>query len=238
MREEGCLRYGFFRSVADPSELIAVEEWESAEALQTHFGAPTVARFASELGALIGSRVRSERHARSWTLERLAEQAGVSRRMLVNIEHGATNPSIATLLRISDALGVGLPALVAPPEPNRVQVTRRSDRAALWTSSSGGRALLAAGTEPPDVVELWDWILGPGDQHRSEAHSRGTRELLLLLEGEITVEVEGQHFDLATGDAASLPGDVDHGYRNTSDHAARFTLAVFEPGVGAERTHG
>ncbi|MGH3455712.1 MAG: helix-turn-helix domain-containing protein, partial [Nocardioidaceae bacterium] len=83
---------------------------------------------ASALGVLIGGRVRTERHARSWTLEQLAEQAGVSRRMLVNIEQGATNPSIATLLRISDALGVGLPALVAPPEPSLVQVTRRDDR--------------------------------------------------------------------------------------------------------------
>jgi quinol monooxygenase YgiN len=53
LKEPGCLRYGFFRSVADPNELIAVEEWESAEALQTHFGAPTVQRFSSELGGLI-----------------------------------------------------------------------------------------------------------------------------------------------------------------------------------------
>ncbi|MGH3479219.1 MAG: helix-turn-helix domain-containing protein [Nocardioidaceae bacterium] len=193
---------------------------------------------ASALGVLIGGRVRTERHARSWTLEQLAEQAGVSRRMLVNIEQGATNPSIATLLRISDALGVGLPALVAPPEPSLVQVTRRDDRVALWSSSSGGRAMLAAGTEPPDVVELWDWILGPGDQHRSDAHSRGTRELMLLLDGEITLEIEGQPYDLNAGDSVSFPGDLAHGYRNASDQPARFALTVFEPGVGADRTHG
>ena len=205
--------------------------------IRVHYDALMISNAVAELGALIGSRIRSERHARSWTLERLAEQAGVSRRMLVNIEHGATNPSIATLLRISDALGVGLPALVAPPEPRRVQVTRHDDRAALWTSPAGGRALLATGTEPPDVMELWDWILGPGDQHRSEAHSRGTRELLLLLEGEIALEVEGQRYELDTGDAVSFPGDVDHGYRNLSDHASRFALAVIEPGVGAEGTH-
>jgi quinol monooxygenase YgiN len=53
LKEPGCLRYGFFRSVADPNELIAVEEWESADALRTHFGAPTVQRFAAELGALV-----------------------------------------------------------------------------------------------------------------------------------------------------------------------------------------
>jgi transcriptional regulator with XRE-family HTH domain len=204
---------------------------------KVHYDALVSRDPAYELGVLIGGRVRAERHARSWTLEQLAEQAGVSRRMLVSIEQGATNPSIATLLRVSDALGVGLPALVAPPEPSLVQVTRRDDRVALWTSSSGGRAMLAAGTEPPDVMELWDWILGPGDQHRSEAHSLGTRELMLLLDGEITLDIEGRLYDLAAGDAVSFPGDIAHGYRNATDQPARFALSVFEPGVGAGRTH-
>ena len=39
----------------------------------------------------------------------------MSRRALVNVEQGAANPSVGTLLRLSDALGVGLPALVEPP---------------------------------------------------------------------------------------------------------------------------
>ena len=36
--------------------------------------------------------------------------------MLVNVEQGEVNPSVGTLLRLSDALGVGLPALVQPPQ--------------------------------------------------------------------------------------------------------------------------
>ena len=44
--------------------------------------------------------------------------------MVVNVEQGAANPSVGTLLRISDALGVGLPALVEPPPPKPVKVTR------------------------------------------------------------------------------------------------------------------
>ncbi len=63
LKEPGCLRYGFFRSVADPNELIAVEEWESAEALQTHFGAPTVQRFVAELGALVSRPPEVKIHA-------------------------------------------------------------------------------------------------------------------------------------------------------------------------------
>ena len=104
------------------------------------------------LATAIGVRVRQERQARQWTLDRLAEAAGVSRRMLVNVEQGAANPSVGTLLRISDALGVGLPALVEPPHPKPVRVTRHGEGAVLWSSSSGGRGVLVAGTEPPDVL--------------------------------------------------------------------------------------
>ncbi len=49
-REPGCLRYGFYESVEVEGEFIAVEEWESVEALRTDFGAPSVARFATEIG--------------------------------------------------------------------------------------------------------------------------------------------------------------------------------------------
>src|SRR3990170_1616957 len=130
------------------------------------------------LALAIGVRIRQERQARHWTLDRLAQAAGVSRRMVVNVEQGAANPSVGTLLRISDALGVGLPALVEPPEPRPVKVTRRGEGAALWTGDSGGRGVLVAGTQPPDVLELWDWTLAPGEHHASEPHTTGTQELL------------------------------------------------------------
>jgi transcriptional regulator with XRE-family HTH domain len=189
-------------------------------------------RGTAALALAIGARVRQERQSRRWTLDQLAEAAGVSRRMVVNVEQGAANPSVGTLLRISDALGVGLPALVEPPRPKPVKVTRHGDGAALWSSESGGRGVLVAGTEPPDVAELWDWTLGPADQHGSEAHTPGTRELLQVQQGTITVEVAGQPVTLQAGDAVAFPGDVAHSYANPRNEPARFSLAVFEPGVG------
>jgi len=185
------------------------------------------------LATAIGARVRLERQSRRWTLDQLAEAAGVSRRMVVNVEQGAANPSVGTLLRISDALGVGLPALVEPPRPKPVQVTRQGDGGALWTSESGGRGVLVAGTEPPDVLELWDWTLGPGDRHLSEAHTLGTKELLQVQQGTITVEVADQSVILGAGDAVAFPGEVPHAYANPHAEPARFSLAVFEPGVGS-----
>jgi quercetin dioxygenase-like cupin family protein len=75
--------------------------------------------------------------------------------------------------------------------------------------------------------------LGPGESHSSEAHAAGTRELLLVLDGQVDVRV-GQHAEtLAQGDSASFAGDLPHGYVNASSaQAARFALTVFEPAVG------
>ena len=187
---------------------------------------------AETLAHAIGARVKHERNAREWTLDQLAQHAGVSRRMVVNVEQGAVNPSIGTLLRLSDALGVGLPALVEPPAQNVAKKTRSGDGAVLWTGEHGGRGVLVAGTEPPDVVELWDWTLAPGDYHESEAHAAGTRELLQVQEGSITVEAGGQSHVLVSGDALAFHGDAEHSYSNPNDAPARFALCVYEPGVG------
>lgn len=187
---------------------------------------------AAKLAAAIGARIKQERQARGWTLDQLAEAASVSRRMVVSVEQGAVNPSLGTLLRLSDALGIGLPALVEAPAPRSVQVTRRGDGAQLWSGAAGGRGVLVAGTKPPDVVELWDWTLGPGDRQASGAHAAGTEELLHVLEGSITVDVDEEVITLGTGDAVAFPGDVDHAYANPHDEPARFSLTVFEPGVG------
>ena len=158
---------------------------------------------AAKLATAIGARVKQERQARGWTLDQLAEAASVSRRMVVSVEQGAVNPSVGSLLRLSDALGVGLPALVEPPEPKSVKVTRCGEGAELWSGVAGGRGVLVAGTTPPDVVELWDWSLGPGDRHASEAHAAGTQELVHVLEGAISVEVDDQVIALEAGDALS-----------------------------------
>ena len=191
---------------------------------------------ASALAAAIGARVRDERRARRWTLDQLAESAGVSRRALVNVEQGTANPSVGTLLRISDALGIGLPALVEVPAARRLRVTRAGEGAALWTGEAGGRGVLVAGSAPPDVLELWDWTLGPGDLHRSEAHAEGTQEALHVLDGTVTIEVGDRTLTLGTGDAIAFPGDVAHSYANPGTGPARFSLTVFEPGVGAGRS--
>lgn len=184
------------------------------------------------LPELIGQRVRQERQDQRWTLDYLAEVCGVSRRMLISIEQGVANPSLGILLKISDALGVGLAALVDQPRQASFTVTRSGTGPVLWSGEAGGSAVLVASTAPPQVVELWDWTLGPSERYAHDGHVAGTRELLHVLEGEVTVEVADETVPLEPGDAMSFASDVPHAYGNPASSPARFALAVFEPDVG------
>lgn len=185
-----------------------------------------------KLSRLMGDRIKDERIKQGLTLDELAEQADISRRVLVTLEQGTANPSINTLVKVSDALGIGLPALVEPPEDSRVRVIRQGEGAVLWNGRFGGEGVLIAGTEPPDVVELWDWVLNPRDELRIPPHVAGTRELLYVFDGSLFVSVEGETHELHEGDVITFYGDSTHLYRNLSENPVRFALTVFEPNVG------
>ena len=60
----------------------------------------------------IGLRIKQERNKRRMTQEKLAESAGVNESYIGQLERGAKNPSLETLIKIANALGVTLDYLL------------------------------------------------------------------------------------------------------------------------------
>ena len=51
--EAGCIKYGIFEDTEHPNEFVFVEEWESRDALQEHFGTPHIAEFMQAIPGVI-----------------------------------------------------------------------------------------------------------------------------------------------------------------------------------------
>jgi transcriptional regulator with XRE-family HTH domain len=181
------------------------------------------------LAVTIGARVRALRQALGWTLDDAAERSGVSRRMIVKVEKGETNPSVGTLLRLGDALGASLPTLVARDDAAPAAVTPRGEGTILWASPAGGEGVLLSGSSTPAVLALWSWRLMPGDTHASNAHPAGTREILHVTSGAITLSISSDPMELSEGDTFSFGGDQPHSYANAGHEPATFTLVVSQP---------
>jgi len=190
----------------------------------------TIDALVEQLPEAVGRRVRDSRSDRGWTLDQLAQLSGVSRRMIINVEAGSSNASIATLLRLATALHVSLADLVTGPSPHKsVVVSPAADRTPLWRGPAGGSAVMVAAADTTDMLELWDWKLEPGEAFTSDPHRAGTRELLHILSGNLTLALGSDVHELHTGDGVSVVADVAHEYRNESRRSVRFTMAVLEP---------
>jgi transcriptional regulator with XRE-family HTH domain len=181
------------------------------------------------LATAIGRNVRRLRRRRELTLDLLSDRAGVSKGTIIGVEQARANPSITTLFRIADALGVGVATLIDAGQDPRLKIKRRADTPALWSSGRGSQALFLMGTDPPDTVELWDWRLAPGDAFDGGAHPEGTVEVLYVLDGTLTVAVGDRDHHLATGDSLMFDAVVDHRYANAGDQPNRFVMSVVQP---------
>jgi transcriptional regulator with XRE-family HTH domain len=162
-------------------------------------------------------------------METLASRAGVSKGVLLQIEKERTNPSIATLCRLADALGVALAYLVETSESATVRVVRDGEAPRLWQGRPGSRGKLLVGSDLPNALEMWDWQLTGSDEYGGEAHAPGSREIVYVLTGTLALHVADQTFTLHHGDAAVFAADRDHHYRNPGENPLHFVMAVFQP---------
>lgn len=150
--------------------------------------------------------------------------------MIVNVEAGSTSASLTTLLRLTGPLRTSLAALVEDVAPTaRLSVTRASDRQALWRGRDGGYAALVASADTPDMLELWEWVLRPGETYESDWHSAGTHELIHVHSGVLTLTLGSATATLRAGDSTGFVPDESHSYANHGRGSARFSMAVFEP---------
>lgn len=176
----------------------------------------------------LAEALRRFRSTRSWTLDQLAARSGVSRRLIIQVEQGDANPSIGTLLRLADALGVTLTDLVSTQETSLVGVRAPSEATELWQGPAGGRALLEVSRGP---LELWSWTLQPGETHVSDAHNPGALELVKVRKGTLVLEVADESVQVKAGHSAWFDASREHAYKNTTTTPVIFALVVFDSAI-------
>ncbi len=83
--------------------------------------------------------------------------------------------------------------------------------------------------------ELWDHCLQPGDEIHDTGHPAGTRELIHVADGTLTVDVGSASFVVAATDALDFRADRPHTYRNAEHAPTRYTVHVIYTGAPDRR---
>lgn len=187
----------------------------------------------STLTAVIGTHINEVRGQRGLTFDQLAKLSGVSKGMLVQIEQGKTNPSIGTLCKIANALGVAVSKFIETSEAPAVRLISPEEATQLWTGRNGSAGNLVVGFDNPALIEFWSWHLVPGEWHDGVAHPAGTREILFVKAGELTLAIGGVTCRAKAGETITFIADKPHRYANDGKKNVEMLMVVCEPGRGS-----
>lgn len=79
----------------------------------------------AQVSLAVANRIRSWRKEKKLSLDELSRRASVSKGMLVEIEKGAANPSIAILCKLAAALGVSVADIVNVSSEPQVHIIQK-----------------------------------------------------------------------------------------------------------------
>ena len=178
--------------------------------------------------AALAQTIRLLRGKKRWTLAALAARSGVSRGMLLQIEAARTNPSIGTLIQIANAFGVGVWQLFSAEE-QKVKTATPAEALTLWRSRRGSTGTLLIGVDQPQPVELWTWVLAPGDAYDAAAHLHNTLEIIHVTRGTLTLTVGARHYQVAVRGSVVARMDQRHRYANGARSWLHMAMTVIDP---------
>lgn len=161
----------------------------------------------------VGNRLRELREDRNISMRGLAAKSGLSANALSMIERGKTSPSVSTLYKLADALGVDITAFFGEPlERQPVVFLKSAERPrvsfmrGVWEDLGGTKFI---GRMEPFILTLEN---GGGSGPNSMLH--GGHEFVFCLRGTLEYQVENKIYLLEPGDSLLFAAKLRHRWKN------------------------
>ncbi len=161
----------------------------------------------------VGVRLRELRTAHNISMRGLATASGLSANALSMIERGKTSPSVSTLYKVADALGVPITVFFGDQTTKQQVVMIRADQRVripflrgVWEGLGGEQF---TGRVEPFLLTLES---GASSGPHSMAHNG--HEFILCLRGQLEYQVEGKTYNLEPGDSLLFAAQLQHRWRN------------------------
>ena len=163
-----------------------------------------------------------------WPHAEVAEQAGLTKGFVSKLERDLVNVSVASLIRLCDALGVSVGSLFQAPTGEVIR------RGAYPPINFGGRKvteyLLTPSGEKRVQAILSD--IEPGGGSGDDPYSLPADvEFVFVLAGQVQITMAGDQITLDQGDAFTFPANTQHTFRATAQAGRTQVLWVVSPAL-------
>src|ERR1700722_6196898 len=176
----------------------------------------------------IGGQLRTARLASRRSMAEVAAARGLTKGFLSKLERDLTNVSVASLIRLCDALGISVGSLF---QAAKGEVVRKGESPPINFGGNGVKEYLLTPAGEKRVQALLSDI-EPGGGSGDEPYALPADvEFVFILAGQLEIVVAGESLTLAQGDAFTFPSTSEHTFRVPPSADPTQVLWVFSPAL-------
>lgn len=180
----------------------------------------------SKCSSQIGARIRELRTSKKMPMEKLSEMTNLSPSNISQVERNLTNPSIPALRRIAAALGVPVFYFFMEDEMDEsLLIVRSQKRRKIFDPNRNVSFELLSPTLDLKM-EVIEMKLDPRLASSDELFCHAGEEACVVLEGELSIQLGEQEYNLNKGDCIQYNSGIPHRYINNSDSVTRLITVV------------
>lgn len=175
-------------------------------------------------------RLAALRAERGWTLEDLAGRTGISRATLSRLERGELSPTATMLNKLCAQYGWTASRLMADAESGPPTVVRAGEQVARTDPETGYVRRVLSPPHPSLKGELVEVCLPAGATVSYDVSPvPGLEHHLWMLEGALTLEIDGTEFQLEKGDCVRYVLSGPSRFACGKKQPARYVISMVRP---------
>ena len=162
----------------------------------------------------LGVKIKELRTKRGLSLSALSKMTGFTRSFISQIENEKTSPSIASLIKIADALNVKISELFLEDTPDEKILIRKKDREIFYNKRSKVKFEMLAPRIPDRKIQPVLAYIEPGGS--SGTYQGKGFEFGILLKGKSELTIGDKKYLLEEGDSVYFDSSIPHCWKNIS----------------------
>jgi len=169
----------------------------------------------------VGREIQRLRFLNNLTLDQLAKKSGVSKSILSQIERDLSNPTLATIWRITKALESSLDDVFFSKEGETFFEKLSHNATPEVTSEDGKFRLRILGTlNMVASIQWYEFKAEPGAVLDSKSHGSGSIESVTLCTGNLIIKINNEKQSISSGETIRFRTDASHFMKNNGDKIA------------------
>ncbi|HLI11691.1 MAG TPA: XRE family transcriptional regulator [Alphaproteobacteria bacterium] len=178
--------------------------------------------------AKVGHYIRSLRRQRRMTIDALAKTTGLTKSYLSRVERGLKAPSIATILKIANALNAQVSHLFGEKLTDSfISITRRSERKRITPGPRSPDSAYEIIMHSDATRSMESFLIYPGCMTEGqEVAEHDGEEMMFVLCGRIEVMFPDKPIRLDAGDCIYLQAHLRHNIRKIGRGQSQVLIVV------------